>query len=77
MILGLMLFIAGYMFNSPNANLQRIARPLSIAGVIFFLIGFSTSVVRKVDTGQVGVPSLFGGTKQDLRKWFEFYQPAR
>jgi len=76
MILGLMLFIAGYMFNSPNPNLQRIARPLSIAGVIFFLIGFSTSVVRKVDTGQVGVPSLFGEVQnKTLESGLNFVNP--
>ncbi|NBA77140.1 prohibitin family protein [Flectobacillus sp. BAB-3569] len=76
MILGLMLFIAGYMFNSPNANLQRIARPLSIAGVIFFLIGFSTSVIRKVGTGEVGVPSLFGEVQnKTLESGLNFVNP--
>lgn len=76
MILGLMLFIAGYMFNSPNANLQRIARPLSIAGIIFFLIGFSNSVVRKVGTGEVGVPSLFGEVQnKTLESGLNFINP--
>lgn len=76
MILGLMLFIAGYKFNSPNANLQRIARPLSIAGIIFFLIGFSASVVRKVGTGEVGVPSLFGEVQnKTLESGLNFINP--
>lgn len=76
MILGLMLFIVAYVFNKTNENFQRLTRPISLVGLIFLLIGFSMSVIRKVDTGEVGVPSLFGEVQnRTLESGLNFVNP--
>jgi regulator of protease activity HflC (stomatin/prohibitin superfamily) len=59
-ILGIAIIIASYFFVRTNYKLDRYYSIINIAGILFVVIGVSTSVVKQVEAGQTGVQTLFG-----------------
>ena len=64
LIIGLLLFGIGYLVNSPNPALRNLPRNLKIAGIALAVVGFSLSSVIQINSGEVGVNSLFGDVQE-------------
>jgi regulator of protease activity HflC (stomatin/prohibitin superfamily) len=62
-ILGLLLLIAGFAIRHQMIPFSRYAVYLRIAGVIVALIGFLSSCIVQIGTGEVGVQVLFGSVQ--------------
>ena len=63
LILGILALIIGFATNTPSLAFSRFARPLKVVGIILILLGLTTSSVRQIDAGTVGVQSLFGSVQ--------------
>ncbi len=62
-ILGLLLLIAGFAIRHQMSAFSRYAVFLRIAGVVIAIIGFLSSCVVQIGTGEVGVQVLFGSVQ--------------
>jgi len=62
-VLGLLLLIAGFAIRHQMNSFSRNAVYLRIAGVIIVLIGFISSCIVQIGTGEVGVQVLFGSVQ--------------
>jgi len=62
-VLGLLLLIAGFAIRHQMNAFSRNAVYLRIAGVIIVLIGFISSCIVQIGTGEVGVQVLFGSVQ--------------
>lgn len=75
-IIGLLLLVVGFVINNPALMIARYARPTQLLGGVVLLIGLVTASVRQIDTGEVGVPSLFGKVKDEtLNSGLNFINP--
>ncbi|MBN8824610.1 MULTISPECIES: prohibitin family protein [unclassified Spirosoma] len=59
-MLGFLVFIAGFAINTPALTISRFSRPAKVVGLILLVLGALTASIRQIDAGQVGVISLFG-----------------
>lgn len=62
-ILGLLIIIIGFVIRRHMTPLSPYAVYLRIAGFIIFLIGFFSSCIVQIGTGEVGVQILFGSVQ--------------
>lgn len=75
-ILGIGALLAGFAVNTPALTFSRFARPLKVIGVVLILLGVLTAGVRQIDTGRVGVVSLFGSVGEGtLNPGLNFVNP--
>ena len=59
-ILGIIILFASYFVIKTNYKINRFYPIANIVGILFIVIGISTSMVKQVDAGQTGVQTLFG-----------------
>jgi len=57
--LGILLFVGANTI-SPNLVFYKYAKTLKVIGVVFAILGLTSSAVVQVDAGEVGVQSVFG-----------------
>ena len=57
--LGILLFVGANTI-SPNVVFYKYAKTLKVIGVVFAILGLTSSAVVQVDAGEVGVQSVFG-----------------
>jgi regulator of protease activity HflC (stomatin/prohibitin superfamily) len=62
-ILGLLLLVVGFAIRHQMSPFSRYAVFLRIAGLIIVLIGFLSSCIVQIGTGEVGVQVLFGSVQ--------------
>ena len=65
-LIGLVIFIIGFVFAKTDPVMRKYKSVISIAGIVVILIGFSTSAVVQVESGEVGVQKLFGKVNDDI-----------
>ena len=65
LILGILIFCIGFVFNK-NEALYKFSKPTKYAGVIIFFIGLISNCFVQVDAGQVGVKKMFGKIQNDV-----------
>ncbi len=74
--IGVILFIASRAISNPNLIFSKFANPLRIAAIVIFLLGLSSSVIKQVNAGEVGVQSIFGKVQnQILTSGLNFVNP--
>lgn len=59
-ILGAVLFIASKTIDNPNLIFAKFASPLRKAAIVLIVLGISSSTIKQIDAGEVGVQSVFG-----------------
>ncbi len=59
-IVGLIVLTISFLIPKDNPQTARVAVPARFAGIVILLIGIFTASVKQVDSGEVGVQSLFG-----------------
>lgn len=75
-ILGIVLFIAGRSISNPNLVFAKYATPFKTGGIVLVVLGLSTSAVKQIDAGEVGVQSIFGSVSQKtLNSGLNFINP--
>jgi regulator of protease activity HflC (stomatin/prohibitin superfamily) len=67
-ILGILIIIVGAFFFKANPSLERFKSIGRIAGIAFIILGISTSCIKQINPGEVGVKVLFGSVKDDVLK---------
>jgi regulator of protease activity HflC (stomatin/prohibitin superfamily) len=67
-IIGMIVLIAGLVIARNQSSVQRMARPVKVAGIVIMLVGLLTASIVQIDAGQVGVKSLFGKVQEDVLK---------
>jgi regulator of protease activity HflC (stomatin/prohibitin superfamily) len=74
--IGVILFIASRAISNPNLVFSKYANSLRIVAIVLFLLGISTSVIKQVNAGEVGVQSIFGKVQnQTLTSGLNFINP--
>lgn len=58
--LGILLFVAGNAISNPNLVFSKYSKSLKVVGGVFAILGLTSSAVKQVDAGEVGVQSVFG-----------------
>ncbi|MFZ9144298.1 MAG: prohibitin family protein [Aquirufa sp.] len=58
--LGILLFVAGNAISNPNLVFSKYSKTLKAVGGVFAILGLTSSAVKQVDAGEVGVQSVFG-----------------
>lgn len=75
-VIGLLLFVAGFAINTPSLPISQYARPVKIVGIVIALVGALTASIRQIDAGTVGVQSLFGKVSTNvLENGLNFVNP--
>ncbi len=75
-ILGVLAFLASKAIDNPNLIFSKFARPLRITALVLFVLGISTSTVKQIDAGEVGVQSVFGKVSEGtLSSGLNFVNP--
>ena len=64
-ILGLLILIAGFVIRRHPSALSPFAVYIRFAGFLLFLIGFLSSCIVQIGTGEVGVQVLFGSVQNN------------
>ncbi len=59
-ILSVMAYLASKAIDNPNLIFSKFARPLRITAFVLFILGISSSTIKQIDAGEVGVQSVFG-----------------
>ena len=59
-IIGLILFFAALAINKQDGLASKFIGPLRIGSLLLVLLGISTSCIKKIDAGPIGVKSMFG-----------------
>lgn len=59
-IIGLIVLVISFTIPRNNPQTARVAVPARVAGVVLALLGAFTAAVKQIDSGEVGVQSLFG-----------------
>ena len=57
---GIVVLMAGYASNNPSLTFAKFSPTIKITGFILMALGLFSSGVRQLDSGQVGVQTLFG-----------------
>lgn len=65
-ILGVIIFLAGYISSKINDRFMRINKPIMALGGLLILIGFLFASVVEIDAGDVGVKKLYGKVQPDV-----------
>ena len=65
-VLGIIAFIASGIFLKNNPTLEKFKPAGRIIGLVFIVLGITTSCVKQIDAGQVGVKVLFGSIQNDI-----------
>jgi regulator of protease activity HflC (stomatin/prohibitin superfamily) len=65
-VLGIIVFLAGFILSRQDNQSTRFGALVRVAGVILIALGAFTSMFKKIDTGQVGVKTLFGKVDDDV-----------
>ena len=65
-ILGIIILIAITAIAKNNPALAKFAGIGRLAGLLFILLGITTSCVKQIDAGEVGVKVLFGSIQNDI-----------
>lgn len=65
-IIGIIVFFAALAFKNQNQAVTQLVKPVRILGIILILLGFSTSCIKQIDAGQIGVKSIFGKVQNDV-----------
>lgn len=74
--LGILLFIAGNAISNPNLVFSKYSKTLKVVGVVFAILGLTSSAVVQVDAGEVGVQSVFGKVQTStLNSGLNFVNP--
>jgi len=75
-ILGLLIFIAGFVIRRHMSPLSPFAVYLRAAGFVIFLIGFLSACIVQIGAGEVGVQILFGSVQNTtLASGLHFINP--
>jgi len=64
LFIGLLVFVGSYFASSPNPALKNLPRNLKFVGLALATVGFFLSAVVQVNSGEVGVTSLFGDVEE-------------
>jgi regulator of protease activity HflC (stomatin/prohibitin superfamily) len=74
--IGIVLFVASRAIANPNFIFSKYANPLRFAAIALFVLGLSSSVIKQVNAGEVGVQSIFGKVQnQILTSGLNFVNP--
>ena len=74
--LGILLFIVGNAISNPNLVFSKYSKTLKVVGVVFAILGLTSSAVVQVDAGEVGVQSVFGKVQTStLNSGLNFVNP--
>ncbi|MCB9251230.1 MAG: prohibitin family protein [Flavobacteriales bacterium] len=65
LILGIILIIVFRVYQNSFPN-PKVAQGVQITGIVFILVGISTSSIKQINPGEVGIKVLFGNVKQDI-----------
>ncbi len=65
-IIGLIVFFAARALQGQNTAVAQLVNPVRILGIIIFILGISTSCIKQIDAGQIGVKSMFGKVQNDV-----------
>ena len=75
-ILGVLAFFASKAINNPNLIFSKFAAPLRNAAIVLIVLGISTSTIKQIDAGEVGVQSIFGKVSENtLSSGLNFVNP--
>jgi len=64
LVIGLLVFAISFFINSPNPALKTLPRNLKFGGIALAFLGFALSAVIQIDSGEVGVTSLYGDVQE-------------
>ncbi len=74
--ISIVLFVASRAIANPNFIFSKYANPLRFAAIALFVLGLSSSVIKQVNAGEVGVQSIFGKVQnQILTSGLNFVNP--
>ncbi len=59
-ILGILAFLASKAIDNPNLIFSKFASPLRKVAIVLAILGISSSTIKQIDAGEVGVQSVFG-----------------
>ncbi len=65
-VIGIIILIVASVILKNNPAAERFKPMGRLLGLIFILLGISTSCVKQIDAGQVGVKILFGSIQNDI-----------
>lgn len=65
-VFGIIVLLSGFVLSRQDDNSARFVPLVRIVGVALIAIGALTSMFKKIDTGQVGVKTLFGKVDNDV-----------
>ncbi len=75
-ILSVLAYLASKAIDNPNLIFSKFATPLRITALVLFILGLSTSTVKQIDAGEVGVQSVFGKVSEGtLSSGLNFVNP--
>ncbi|WP_025764659.1 prohibitin family protein [Dyadobacter tibetensis] len=64
--IGILLFITGLVLQNSDRNISQYTRYAKILGVALAVIGVLSASIRQIDSGTIGVQSLFGKVSDDV-----------
>ncbi len=59
-IIGALLLLASKSIDNPNLIFAKFASPIRKAAIVLIVLGISSSTIKQIDAGEVGVQSVFG-----------------
>ncbi len=65
-VFGIVVLLAGFILSRQLDSNARFGPVVRIAGILLIALGAFTSMFKKIDTGQVGVKTLFGKVDDDV-----------
>jgi regulator of protease activity HflC (stomatin/prohibitin superfamily) len=65
-IIGIVLFFASYRLQNLNLPIAQHPGSIRLVGIIVIVLGVTTSCVKQIDAGQIGVQSLFGKVQDEV-----------
>ncbi len=65
-IIGILVTIVASFINKEKEEFAKFIKITRIAGVIIVLLGISTSCIKQIDAGQIGVKSMFGKISNEV-----------
>jgi regulator of protease activity HflC (stomatin/prohibitin superfamily) len=65
-IIGIVLFFASYRLQNLNVPIAQHPGSIRLVGIIVIVLGVTTSCVKQIDAGQIGVQSLFGKVQDQV-----------
>ncbi len=75
-ILGVLLFLASKAIDNPNLVFVKFASPIRKAAIVLIILGISSSTIKQIDAGEVGVQSVFGKvSERTLSSGLNFVNP--